>query len=119
MSNLCQYDAQPGGRYRCRVCRHETPFENMRRVCPLRKARDGAVKRYMLSSTAWALAGFPVREEVEVERILRDVCQPCERYHRLADDVGACLDCGCLLSKMGGLTNKIRRATEHCPRQKW
>ncbi len=76
--------------------------------------------RYAKSTAEWIAAGRPVRPNEEVERILR-MCQSdaCGYYEPRGDDRGMCRACGCMLNLYGGLFNKIRRATEHCPKEYW
>jgi len=63
----------------------------------------------------WGKAGFPVREQVEVERIERDLCRPCKDYR-----AGRCKVCGCHVNTSAfSLVNKIKMATEHCKKKKW
>ncbi len=78
------------------------------------------VSRYAASTLEWFRAGRPVRSDSEVARILR-LCQSneCGDYEARGDDRGMCRACGCMLNLYGGLFNKIRRATEHCPKEYW
>lgn len=64
----------------------------------------------------WTWAGFPMREQAEVERIEAEICRPCEMY-----DDGHCGKCGCRVSKRRwfAVLNKIKMATESCPLGKW
>jgi hypothetical protein len=64
----------------------------------------------------WIDAGSPVRSEDEVQRILR-ICQSCPFYNKRKK---RCQVCGCNVN--GGkfaILNKIRMATENCPKHKW
>lgn len=79
------------------------------------------VVRYASSTENWIKAGSPVRTDEEVETILK-ICQSneCKQFQPHNDgQTGVCRVCGCELNKMGGLVNKIRRATESCPLGKW
>lgn len=70
---------------------------------------------YAQALVAWTRAGFPVREQSEVERIERDLCRPCEHYVE-----GRCNKCGCRVTKSSlAIFNKIKMATEKCPVGKW
>jgi hypothetical protein len=64
----------------------------------------------------WALAGFPVRDEVEAARVLA-VCvsDECGKYSR-----GRCSKCSCRVntSKIP-VVNKCKMATEDCPEGWW
>lgn len=63
----------------------------------------------------WTAAGFPVREQSEVERIEADICKPCEQYSD-----GRCKKCGCRVNGSRiAIRNKIRMMTEDCPLKKW
>ena len=87
-------------------------------------AKEGAEKlgvswadarHYAMALARWAKAGFPVREQAEVERIEREICRPCEKY---VD--GRCKQCGCRVTASSlAVANKIKMATENCPLGKW
>jgi hypothetical protein len=66
----------------------------------------------------WNKAGRPTRTQEEVEHIHREFCSvPCEWY-----DEGArrCRGCGCAVTTGSiAVFNKIKMATEHCPKDKW
>jgi hypothetical protein len=66
----------------------------------------------------WNKVGRPTRTQDEVERIHREFCSvPCEWY-----DEGArrCRGCGCMVTTGSiAIFNKIKMATEHCPKDKW
>ncbi len=70
--------------------------------------------RYALALAKWTAAGFPTRHQKEVDRILYDFCQPCDRYRN-----GRCGVCGCRVNDGPAIANKIRMATEDCPLGKW
>lgn len=74
--------------------------------------------RYMSSTENWVRAGSPVRDDEEVKEILK-TCNSCEQFVHNNDNTGSCKVCGCALNMMGGMFNKARRATEHCPLGKW
>jgi hypothetical protein len=71
-------------------------------------------RHYMRALARWSKAGFPVRDQAEVERIESEICRPCEQY---AD--GRCRECGCNVNLGQALVNKIRMGTETCPLDKW
>lgn len=72
-------------------------------------------KHYAAAISRWAAAGFPVREQAEVEQIESELCQPCEHYRD-----GRCKRCGCQVTQSRiALINKIKMATEKCPIGKW
>jgi len=65
----------------------------------------------------WAKAGRPVRSQEEVKRIHREHCEPCEWYDK---DNARCKGCGCFVSVSSiAISNKLKMATEHCPKGKF
>lgn len=77
------------------------------------------IGRYATSTQNWIAAGSPIRNDEEVEAALK-ICQGCEQFSANKDgETGHCKLCGCEVNRMGGMVNKIRRATEHCPLGKW
>lgn len=83
-----------------------------------KKGRRGRsrVIRYASAVRRWQKAGRPTRDDSEVSRIYETLCRPCDQF----SGRGSCKACGCKISKgKSGLTNKIRMATESCPRGKW
>jgi hypothetical protein len=73
------------------------------------------VSHYAQALARWTVAGFPVRDQTEVERIERELCRPCEKYVE-----GRCKTCGCRVTSSSlAVANKIKMATESCPAGKW
>jgi len=73
------------------------------------------VSHYAQAVAKWTAAGFPVRDQAEVERIELELCQPCEKYV-----AGRCKSCGCRVNQSSlAVANKIKMATEHCPQNHW
>jgi hypothetical protein len=71
------------------------------------------VNNYRLSVTRWIKAGRPTRTEGEIERLFI-ICKKCDWY-----DVktSRCKGCGCRVVPKGlAIVNKLKMATEHCPR---
>jgi len=68
----------------------------------------------------WLAAGCPVRSEAEIQEAF-EICHSCNEFepHASKTDCGTCGLCGCHLKRAGGILNKIRMATEHCPIEKW
>lgn len=111
-------------------CIHEDqvlPTDKFHRICSeytqpeLAKAgaeRSGVnwedAAHYAHALARWAAAGFPTRSQDEVERILYECCQPCESH---VD--GRCQICRCRVNSGPAITNKIRMATEDCPKHRW
>jgi hypothetical protein len=66
----------------------------------------------------WNKAGRPTRTQEEVEKIHEEFCDvPCEWYDT---DQKRCRGCGCKVT-VGSIAilNKLKMATEHCPKDKW
>jgi hypothetical protein len=66
----------------------------------------------------WNKAGRPTRTQEEVKHIHREFCaMPCEWYD---EGAGRCRGCGCKVTTGSiAVFNKIKMATEHCPKDKW
>jgi hypothetical protein len=137
----CIFALNADGKLHCTVCGWTYPREPNadpakwpKRNCPSPEAikadaeseataRAGADKlgvswsdarHYLAALAAWGKAGFPAREQSEVERIERELCRPCAEYLD-----GRCKACGCRVTLGPALTNKIRMATERCKKGKW
>jgi len=77
---------------------------------------EKAVK-YAVAVTRWVAAGMPNRSDAEVERIYGICNAPC-KFFRQGSQV--CRLCGCRLAGGGSAwKNKIRMATETCPKKYW
>ena len=60
---------------------------------------------------------MPTRSDAEVAAIFATHCRPCEHYDPTAQ---TCTVCGCHVRQGGAaLLNKIKMATERCPKGKW
>lgn len=69
---------------------------------------------YSTALKKWVAAGRPTREKKEVTRI-HSICTKCDWY-----DKGNCKGCGCKVSQSNvAVMNKIKMATEHCPKELW
>lgn len=90
--------------------------EHLKRHYP---AKDLA-KRYAISTSKWAKAGFPERSDEETRGIL-SICKSneCGKYRQVNDRGGWCASCGCNLTEGSAVLNKIRRSTESCPEGLW
>ena len=63
--------------------------------------------------------GSHTRTDAEVARLLA-VCKDCDQYEPISESSGRCRLCGCRCNKgRSALTNKLRMASEHCPRNRW
>jgi len=80
----------------------------------------GLVRRaisYTEALTRWTTAGQPERSDKDVERIFHQHCKPCKWYD---PEKQICRGCGCRVAENGvAVLNKIKMATEHCPRELW
>jgi len=72
---------------------------------------------YAEALVQWTAAGRPERSDKDVEQIFNRCCKPCRWYdHRRQ----ICRGCGCRVAQNGiAVLNKIKMATEHCPRNLW
>ena len=72
---------------------------------------------YAEAIAQWTAAGRPERPDKEVEQIFHQHCKPCKWFD---GDRKLCRGCGCRVASSGlALVNKIKMATEHCPRELW
>ena len=73
------------------------------------------LSNYRKAIVKWISAGRPVRSDEEVERIYNQFCNSCEfKLNR------SCILCGCKVNKAkSALFNKIKMATEECPKGFW
>jgi len=83
------------------------------------------LRNYAKALARWSAAGLPIRSDEQVEE-LYSICSGCEEFE---DDT--CTVCGCPVKRqdkmtgrkkvrrLSALRNKLRMATERCPRGKW
>jgi len=80
----------------------------------------GLVRRaisYTEALARWTAAGRPERTDKEVERIFHQYCKTCKWYDRKKQ---ICRGCGCRVAENGyAVLNKVKMATENCPRELW
>ena len=80
----------------------------------------GIVRRaisYTEALARWTAAGRPERSDKEVERIFHQCCKTCKWYD---PEKQICRGCGCRVAESGyAVLNKIKMATENCPRNLW
>ena len=80
----------------------------------------GLVRRaisYTEALARWTAAGRPERPDKEVERIFHQHCKTCRWYD---PEKQICRGCGCRVAENGyAVLNKIKMATEDCPRNLW
>jgi hypothetical protein len=73
------------------------------------------VLTYAQALKAWTTSGMPNRTDDEVQDILTTFCRPCSYYKK-----GFCKVCGCRVNGSNvPLINKIKMATQHCPKRRW
>lgn len=65
----------------------------------------------------WVKAGKPTRTQEQVDQIVEDHCKKCDWYDKEAE---RCKGCGCRVSNSSiAIVNKVKMATEHCPKGLW
>jgi hypothetical protein len=75
------------------------------------------LQTYAEAVAEWIVAGRPKRDDEYVKNIHKNYCSKCNWYDK---DSKKCRGCGCKVKAKGGaLLNKIRMATQHCPRGFW
>ena len=124
----CLFQKQSNGLWKCAQCQYEHPKPlkelPFRPHCPNSPDLQPAAERlgisladmghYAHALARWTAAGFPTRDQAEVERI-EAICVACEHYRN-----GRCKKCGCCVNKSRmAVLNKIKMATESCPVGKW
>jgi hypothetical protein len=80
----------------------------------------GLVRRaisYAEALAQWTAAGRPERSDKDVEHIFSRFCKCCRWYDRRKN---ICKGCGCRVADSGyAIRNKIKMATERCPKNLW
>lgn len=72
---------------------------------------------YQAALRRWISGGRPTRSSEEVAEILETHCKKCDWYD---SEKGRCKGCGCrVTSSSVAVLNKIKMATEHCPKELW
>jgi len=72
---------------------------------------------YAEALIVWTAAGCPKRPDKEVERIFHQHCKLCNWFDTQRQ---ICRGCGCPVADSGyAVRNKIKMATENCPRELW
>jgi len=96
-------------------CRGSVAVARERPAVPSGVARKAIA--YVSAVKRWHDAGRPVRSDHEVNRIYRELCRFCPH---IGPKSRTCQVCGCRVSRSkSAFRNKIRMATEHCPRGTW
>lgn len=118
----CEFEPLQG-LYRCRNCKRfvRTVTDRVReQECPYRPRPfpplSEQVKNYAKAAAQHAASGRVSRSDDEVENLLK-ICTACEFYNLEKE---RCSVCGCKCSR-GKITwlNKLRMASQHCPKEKW
>ena len=80
-------------------------------------AMSSQLINYKEALMKWQKAGRPVRKEEEIRDIYENKCKACDWFDSVK---GRCRGCGCKVS-MGSMAifNKIKMATEKCPKGEW
>ena len=110
----CEFDCN----LTCIHCGYVARKPNTRRMCSVDRPPSVAAQlsNYAAAVSRWLAAGRPVRTDEKVGELL-EICQDnrCGKYRD-----GQCLACGCRVNSSGwALTNKLRMATEDCPKGMW
>lgn len=107
MRNFCEF----GDDLVCRHCGFRSKFSRVKRYCTTPRPAIARLSTYAQAMVRWIAAGRPVRPQGEIERILREHCEPCDKFRD-----GTCGACGCRVnSSHRAWQNKIAMATEQCP----
>lgn len=65
----------------------------------------------------WSKAGWPSRTKEEIQEILDTHCHSCDWYDA---NQKRCRGCGCKVTESSiAIFNKLKMATEHCPKGLW
>jgi len=99
------------------VLKHTEPISGIAALTPTTPSLPKRILTYAQAVAEWIAAGSPERSDKEVQDIYDDLCKSCSW---LDDQSGICRGCGCHVADFGmAITNKIKMATQHCPREKW
>lgn len=118
----CDFESV-GGLYRCRNCRRIVKVLSERiteQECAYRPPEmppvAEQVKNYAKAVVQHVVSGSVSRSDDEVDALL-EICRACEFYNQEKE---RCSVCGCRCSR-GKTTwlNKLRMASQHCPKEKW
>lgn len=102
----------------CVHCGYQARRAGTRRNCTVERPPSvtAQLSSYAAAVSRWLAAGRPVRTDEQVAGLLA-ICQDnrCGKYRD-----GQCLACGCRVNSSGwALANKLRMATESCPKRLW
>ena len=108
--------------YSCRLCQGLIPpatskLTNDEEKEPSLPSLGRRILTYTQAVAEWIAAGRPERGDEEVQRIYKEYCEKCSWRKRRTN---VCRGCGCRVVAYGmAVVNKIKMATQHCPREKW
>jgi hypothetical protein len=75
------------------------------------------IMNYKEAVSRWLKAGKPTRTKQQMEQIVEAHCKKCDWYDKKAK---RCKGCGCRISNSSiAIANKVKMATEHCPKGLW
>jgi len=94
----------------------QPPTEMVPEVPSLRRR----IQTWTVAVADWKLKGSPERPEEEVQRIYRTFCAATPHCSWYDPARQMCRGCGCGVADSGhAIFNKIKMATQHCPRKLW
>lgn len=110
----CEWDCN----LTCQHCGYVARKPGTRRTCSIDRPPSvtAQLSSYAAAVSRWLAADRPVRTDEHVSELLA-ICQGnrCGKYRD-----GQCLACGCRVNSSGwALANKLRMATESCPKGLW
>lgn len=122
LNKKCNFYQQIVNEKVCNSCNlkpveHKKPCKKIKKKIPEYPPLMEQLASYKDAIAKWSKAGKPVRSEEEIKRIHTDYCHNCDWYD---PDQKRCRGCGCKVTTGGmAIFNKIKMATEHCPREYW
>lgn len=117
----CQFQKADAAHCECIVCGRRVRGEDPDRIycaCPGRRGPSVIEKaaNYAKAVTQHVLTGSQTRTDEEVSELMQ-LCESCEHYDQ---QIGRCGVCGCRCNKSkSAWLNKLRMASQHCPKGKW
>jgi|WetSurMetagenome_2_1015567.scaffolds.fasta_scaffold272133_2 hypothetical protein len=104
----------------CRRCKSAALIATPPRVDALPPPEPTFVTKifhYAAAMREWLAAGRPTRSDSVVRHLYDTYCANCS-WNTDTHDI--CIGCGCRVAERGpALVNKIKMATQHCPRDLW
>jgi hypothetical protein len=104
----------------CRPCSSYQEAKAAQAAIPEVPSLAKRVKSWTAAVADWKVKGSPERSEEEVQRIFNTFCAATPHCSWYDPDRQLCRGCGCRVRSEGmAVFNKIRMATQHCPRDLW